>query len=280
LPNHKTGLSKPAIELSTGKGKFEFENWGGSSIPVWTYLPEGTKIHGLPILIVMHGTKRDGDRYRDEWAQIAQKNNIIIIAPSFSKKDFPKSLRYNLGNVFDKEGREINKEEQWTFSTIEPLFDAVVEALGSNQKSYTLYGHSAGAQFVHRYLFYKPNARVKRYISANAGWYTLADMDEPYPYGLLGSGLTEKNLIAALQTDVVVLLGEKDTDSHHKHLRRTPEAMRQGPHRFARGFTFYKNAEKQAKKLGVPFNWKVVVVPNAVHSNAQMAIGAIEFIDK
>jgi len=227
----------------------------------------------------MHGTNRDGGRYRDDWVKIAQKNKIIIIAPTFSKKKFPKSSGYNLGNVFDKRHQR-NEESLWAFSAIEPLFDTVVQALGGNQKEYTIYGHSAGSQFVHRYLFYKPNARVKRYIPANAGWYTLADMSEPYPYGLLGAEVSEENLKAALQKDVIVLLGENDKDSNHKHLRRTPEAQRQGPHRLARGITFYKNAESQAKKLGVPFNWKVVVVPGAAHSNAQMLIGAVDFIEK
>ena len=49
----------------------------------------------------------------------------------------------------------------------------------------------------------------------------------------------EAGLKAMLQRPLVVLLGTADTDPNHPELRRTPEAMVQGPHRFARGNFFY-----------------------------------------
>ena len=38
-----------------------------------------------------------------------------------------------------------------------------------------MFGHSAGGQFVHRFVQFKPNSRVNYAISANAGWYTVPD---------------------------------------------------------------------------------------------------------
>jgi len=274
--------SKSIISIKPGKDHFTFKNWDGPAIPVWTYVPKSVSkeqdVGSLPILIVMHGTKRDGDRYRDEWAGIAEQNGFVIVAPTFSKAEFPKSSGYNLGGVFEKDGHTMRPESKWTFSAIEPLFDEVVGTLKSQQKQYTIYGHSAGSQFVHRFLFYKPNARVKRYIPANAGWYTLADEGHTYPYGLGGAGVSQENQKAALQKDVLVLLGDQDIDANHQHLRRTPEAMWQGKHRFARGLTFFKNADKQAKLYDIPFGWKVGIVKGATHSNAQMAVGTAEFV--
>lgn len=276
--------AQTSVHIPSGKGKFNLLDWGGPKISVYTYVPTGMDESQLPILIVMHGTNRDADRYRDDWAEIAQEKGIVIVAPTFSKNKFPKAAGYNLGGVFKKEdqktGNKVYRDEsKWAFSAIEPIFDTIVAAIGSSQTEYTIYGHSAGSQFVHRFLFYKPNARVKRYLPANAGWYTRADMSEAYPYGLLNANVSEAALKAALQKDVIIMLGDEDNDAMHKHLRRTPEAMRQGPHRYARGLTFFKNAEKQAKRLGVPFGWKVGIVSGATHSNAQMAVGAAGLVE-
>ncbi len=276
--NSRTNAS-PAVFALQGKGKFKFKNWQGPNIPVWTYVPASNDISKLPILIVMHGTNRDADRYRNEWAELAKTHGFIVIAPEFSKKKFPGSSGYNLGGVFTAKTKKLRPEPIWSFSAIEPLFDTVRTALGSEQKQYTLYGHSAGAQFVHRYLFYKPDARVKLYLPANAGWYTLADPLAAYPYGLSQSNISQASLKIALQKDVMILLGDKDNNPNHKHLRRTPEALRQGAHRFARGVYFLRNAQSTADKLGVPLAWRIGVARGAKHSNAQMALAAAPLIE-
>lgn len=265
--------------LAPGPGRFELSGWGGPDLPVWTYVPIDMAVKDAPIVIVMHGTRRDADRYRDEWTALAQLNGFVVVAPEFSDRDYPTAAGYNLGNVFREEGIDPQPETEWAFSAIEPLFDIVVDILDSSQTDYTIYGHSAGSQFVHRFLLYKPETRARRYIAANAGWYTLADFDETYPYGLAGSGLDAAAMSAAFEKDVIILLGDLDNDPNHPSLRRAPEAMRQGPHRFARGVHFHNRAKAAAEALGVAFNWQVAVVRNARHSNAQMAIGAIDFIE-
>ena len=261
--------------LSEGNGRFVLVDWGGPAIPVWSYVPTQSSPATLPMVIVMHGADRDASRYRDEWSALAQLNRFVVIAPEFSKEAFPGSAGYNLGNVFDRNEHARREEKSWAFSAIEPLFDAVVRQLDSTQTEYILYGHSAGSQFVHRFLFYKPDARVKHYIAANAGWYTLPDFSEPYPYGLNGAGVDPGALKSVLQRNVVVLLGDHDNDATDSKLRRTPEALSQGAHRLARGRSFFTHAEQQAKALGVPFNWRMHVVRYARHSNGEMAIGAV-----
>lgn len=266
------------IDVKTGKSRFYFTDWAGPDIPVWMYIPKKGKIRQMPIVIVMHGAGRDGDRYRDEWAPQAEKYSFIVIAPEFSRKKFPKSRSYNLGGVFKGKDRKYQAETAWSFSAIEPLFSKVVDMLGSRQKEYTLYGHSAGSQFVHRFLLYKQNVRVKRYIAANAGWYTTPDFEENYPYGLKGAQVNKQDLKAALKKDVVILLGDKDTDKTGYNLRRTPEAMKQGVHRFERGHFFFNQANERAKELNVDFGWKLGIVRGASHHNGQMAAAAAKLI--
>lgn len=257
--------------FARGAGQFVFRDWAGPPVPVWTYAPEDKPLADLPVVVVMHGVKRDGDRYRDEWMEAAREHDLIILAPSFSDADFPNAAGYNIGNIREAEtGAQID-ERLWSFSAVDPLVAEAVGRIGGAQTSYVLYGHSAGAQFVHRYLYFKADTRADLFIVANAGWYTLPDFGPTFPYGLGGSALDPARLNAALQRNVVVLLGDRDTDETDPNLRRTPEAMAQGRHRFARGESFFETANDQAQALGVAFGWRQITVPGAHHSNAMMA---------
>ncbi|MEM7431032.1 MAG: alpha/beta hydrolase [Pseudomonadota bacterium] len=266
-------------QLRTGEiNRFEFSNWRGTALPVWMFVPDHVDPQVAPILFVMHGAKRDPHRYLREWIEPADRNGLIIIAPEFSRDDFPGSGAYNRGGVLDDNGNR-RDEAEWSFSAIEPLFDQVRTALESSRNSYSMYGHSAGSQFVHRFLFFKPQARVDRYIAANAGWYTFPSADIDFPYGLRGSGVTQQTIRNALAKQVIVLLGDADTDPNHSSLRRSPDAMRQGAHRFARGLRFFESAEHIAASQELPFQWSLDVVEGVAHSNGGMASAAAEWID-
>ena len=255
--------------LPAGKSDFTFSSWGGPPLKVWTHRPERLSAT-TPIVIVMHGAGRDGDRYRDEWAGLADTSRFILVVPEFPKADFPGAEGYNLGNVHDARGNK-NPRAVWTFSAIEPLFDEIKRRTGGAQTGYTLYGHSAGAQFVHRYLYFVPYARVTQAIAANAGWYTLPTYREAFPYGLDNAPVPTADLDAALGKNLIVLLGTADTDTQGKNLRRTPEALAQGPHRYARGHTFHAAGEARARARGTPFAWQLRYAPGVGHTNGLMA---------
>lgn len=259
-------------KLPAGAGRFEVEH-SGKKIPVWYYLP-ADNLPDAPVLIVMHGVNRDADRYRDEWLPHARERRFLLLAPEFSKQSFPSEESYSQGNVFDQHKRP-RPAEQWSFSFIEPVFDAARRTTGNRSEKYYLYGHSAGAQFVHRFLYFVPDARVANAVAANAGWWTLPDPAVDYPYGLRGSPVDAAALETMLGRPLVVLLGTKDTDPNHVHLRRTPEAMAQGPHRFARGQFFYKAGRRRAEQLAVPFRWQLATAPGVAHSDEGMAPFAV-----
>ena len=152
------------------------------------------------------------------------------------------------------------------------------QRFGMTVEGYAIYGHSAGAQFVHRFLFHVPNARVTRAVAANAGWYTMPDLATGYPYGLKDSAVTREMLEQAMQRPLTILLGEDDTDPEHPSLRRTPEALAQGLHRFARGQAFFAAGQAASLDLGVPFAWQLATVPGADHDNRLMAPAAIPYL--
>ena len=258
-----------AAGAQAASSEWQFDEWAGPPVPVRLYVPdEGSE--AAPVVVVMHGASRDAPRYFSDWQKAAEEFGFIIVVPYFSKADFKGSARYNLGHVFEAGGGNRRPQGEWTFAAIEPLFDAVVERTGSRATSYTLYGHSAGSQFVHRFLYYLPDARVDHYIAANAGWYTLPVGEFDYPYGLAGSGIGDAEVTRILQQPLTLLVGSEDRDPDASSLRKTPEAMQQGPHRLARGLTMYRIAKQRAKELDVRLNWQLFVVKDADHDNAKM----------
>jgi poly(3-hydroxybutyrate) depolymerase len=264
--------------MPIGKHQFVFSQWQGSPLKIWAYTPAEYTANSK-VLFVMHGTNRDADRYRDEWAALAQKHNLLLIVPQFNRQDFPRALGYNLGKVFtDGDYKIINPKGVWAYSAIEPLFDFVREKYGNISDSYNLYGHSAGSQFVHRFIFFVPEARVSKIVTANAGWYTTPNFNINFPYGLKNTPITKNDIIASLQKPVVVLLGEADNDPDHPSLRRAEPAMLQGKHRFKRGQHFYNQAQKAAQDYQVGFEWKLASVPKVGHSNGLMAQAAIKYL--
>ncbi len=263
------------VTMPSGAGSFPFTR-AGKTINVWYYVP-GHVTRETPVQIVMHGVKRDAERYRNDWQRHAQEHGFILVAPEFSEALFPGSDNYNLGGIMDGKGRRM-AAEKGAFSFIAPLFEAVKQATGSRTPKFNLFGHSAGAQFVHRYLLFMPDAPVKAAVAANAGWWTMPDLSVRFPYGLQDSPLDETGLKAALQRPLIILLGTLDTDPNHPELRRTPEAMAQGPHRWARGHKFFEEAQARARSFGIPLTWRLEAASGVAHEDKGMADFAVRLL--
>jgi poly(3-hydroxybutyrate) depolymerase len=271
------------ITIAPGAGHFLFQDpktATGKTLPVWTYRPKGFT-PDTPILFVMHGVNRNADDYRDNWIALAEANNLLIVAPEFSKDNFPKSWAYNLGNVMSRADGRLHPtpRKDWSFPIIDRIFAAVRAATGSHRTTFSIFGHSAGAQFVHRYLTFTGGPKVDLAIAANAGWYTLPTGTETFPYGLGQTAVTDAQVKTAFGKKLIILLGEADT-KQDRNLRQTVEAMHQGPTRLARGKNYFETSRKAAEKMGVPFNWRMVFVPGIGHSNAGMAEPAAALVKK
>ena len=267
------------VKLARGLGSFVFDGYAplaDKPITVWYFSPKAIPSE-LPIVFVFHGNARDADNYRDAWVSPADEHQLLVFAPEFDEGFFPGSAGYAQGNTFDDSNNAVS-EELWTFSYVEPLFDYVKELVASDAEEYYVYGHSAGSQFVHRFLLFKPDNRVARAVAANAGWYTLPDLTESFPYGLRNSGLTEDDLDAYLSQPLVVLLGERDTDPNSPGLRQTSRARAQGAHRFARGQYFHAAGGSASTTRGVPLAWQLDTVPNVGHSSTRMTPPAARII--
>jgi len=275
-------VARPAsADLAAGTGKFVYvdkANNPDKPVTVWYHRPEGTD-NAVPVVFVMHGVRRNGETYRDNWIDLADENKFMVVVPEFSKKAFPGSWRYNMGNVFYAAGGR-KPVDEWAFTYIESIFETLRRDHKLAAEKYDIFGHSAGSQFVHRMVLFMPNARIRTAIAANAGWYTMVDPQVAMPYGLAETETDSARIREALGTRLIVLLGEADNDPNHRFLRRATEAMAQGAHRFERGHTFFATARKFAESIGAPFAWELETVPGVGHSNRKMAPAAARLLGR
>lgn len=264
-------------ELPTGPSRIEIAEPSGARpelpLPVWVYRPAAWAPGG-PVLAVMHGLGRNADHYRDDWAPLAERHGMLLLVPEFSDAKYPGVAWYNYGGAVDAAGAP-RPREAWSFFALDRAVSAVQRAAGAPEGPFALFGHSAGSQFVHRYLLLTGAPRVGAIVIANAGSYTLPLTDRAFPEGLAGFPGAEAALRTAFARPVVVALGEADTDPNHPSLPRQPWARAQGPYRYARGQYFFGVARQQAAAMGAPFAWRVLSVPGVAHNNAGMAAASI-----
>jgi pimeloyl-ACP methyl ester carboxylesterase len=258
-------------------GDFSF-SWEGplasQPIRVWYHAPDDPS--SAQILMVMTGAHRDGEGYREDWLPLVKERNTLLLVLEFPKDDYPGASSYNQGNLLDSDG-DINPPEAWTFNIVEALFAAVVQETGSTADDYALFGHSAGGQFVHRFMEFTEENHVRVAVAANAGWYTMPDQDVEFPHGLKKSPLSSKELRESFSRRLIIMVGADDIDPQDALLQRDRKTDAQGNNRLSRGLNFYQ-ASRNAAKESDDFNWALIVVPGAAHEHKRMAEAAAPLI--
>lgn len=241
----------------------------GRPITLHCYRAPGHAPDG-PVVFVQHGMGRNGDEYRDFWVPAADRHGLLIVAPTYSNAAWPDAEAYNNGLPRDAAGAP-RPRAAWGFAAL-PRILAQLRAAGLTTRATAhLFGHSAGGQFVHRLLATQGAGPFGPIAIGNPGWYTLPDLDLPYPAGLGGLGLAAADLAAFLAAPLLILAGEGDIETTAGNLPRTPEALAQGPHRFARAGFFHRAGLAAAARLGLACGWRLQPVPHIGHDGAAMS---------
>jgi len=255
-------------EISIGSGTFIF-SFNNIDIEVFYHVPAAYSASSK-VVFALHGGNRDAEGVRNNMIQKSIEYNFVLIAPKFSSQNFSLGDGYNLGNVYEDGDNPststLNDEDEWSFSVIEPLFDSVVSSLSLTEEKYNLFGFSAGAQFVHRFIQFKPNARFNKVVAGAAGWYTVPDNNIPFPYGLDNSILTNTNLGNLLSKDLYIQVGALDNDPNSVGLRHNEYADAQGLNRITRAVHFFENGQNIAESSNYNLNWSLHIIQGAGHN--------------
>lgn len=255
-------------EIGIGSGTFIF-SFNNVDIEVFYHVPVSYTASSK-VVFALHGGSREAEGVRNNMIQKSIEYNFVLIAPKFSSQNFSLGDGYNLGNVYEDGDNPststLNDEEEWSFSIIEPLFDSVVSSLSLIEEKYNLFGFSAGAQFVHRFIQFKPNARFNKVVAGAAGWYTVPDNNIPFPYGLDNSILTNNNLSNLLSKDLYIQVGALDNDPNSVGLRHNEYADAQGLNRVTRAVHFFQSGQNIAESNNYNLNWSLHIIQGAGHN--------------
>ena len=254
--------------------KFTYNVWDKPDLDVYYHLPEIINDE-TKILFVIHGNSRNADNYLNTWIKLAKDKNYAIFAPHFKRSQF---ISFNTLQMSTSSGRIRNEANLYLNNSIDLLFDHIKPLFDLSQDSYDIYGHSAGAQFVHRYLLFSNSPKVNRAVAANAGWYTFLDGSN-FPYGINNPPIdfNSQNVINFLNMDLHIHIGSADTDISSS-VNQSEGANNQGLNRFQRANNFFNYTTKIVEKNDLNYNWSFLVVEGVAHSNSRMSKAAAEVI--
>ena len=254
--------------------KFTFTSWNKPDLDVFYHLPN-TIDNNTKILFVIHGNSRNADDYLNTWIKLAKGQNIAIFAPHFKRTSF---ISFNTLQMSTSSGRIRTDKNLYLNNSIDILFDFIKSKFSLSQELYNIYGHSAGAQFVHRYLLMSDKPKVKTAVAANAGWYTFLDGSN-FPYGLSNPPINfnSSNVRDFLQMDFHVLIGSADTDITSS-VNQSNGANNQGANIFQRANNFFSYTQKIVDQNKLEFNWSFQIVNGVAHSNPRMSRAAAKIL--
>lgn len=205
-------------------------------LPCWIALPDSNGSYDTPI-IAIHGIKRDARIQAELYATYARSKNKPVIAPIFSKENWP---RY----------QQVVRSGRADLALLD-LLQELRNADIVQTKTFDLVGFSGGAQFSHRFAMLYPQM-VSRLIIASAGWYTFPDQ-RSFPYGLgkrkglhdWGSQI-DMQLEQFLNIPIIVAVGENDCKKDRNTRSSQKTDKQQGTNRLERAKRWVDSLHKAA----------------------------------
>lgn len=289
--------------LPEGVGSFHLSDNGAAGLTVHYVRPKSFS-SSSSILLVIPGAGRNSDDYRDAWIDAACASGTLVAALGYSEEryDFAaynmdgtiSNLQFdnpNFSRVSDTattvtlEDADIRfdvvtNREDWIFDDFDRVFEHLLRTTNSDQKTYDIFGHSAGGQVLHRLAIFAPQSKARVIIAANSGFYTVPDLSQTLPTGIKGTGLTETDLSPAFSTHLVLMLGSLDNnDQAGGTLLHTPHIdQSQGLGRLDRGQSFYEHARDEAARIAADFHWQLQIIDGVGHDYRAMSAAAADYL--
>ncbi|RNB79151.1 alpha/beta hydrolase [Brevibacillus nitrificans] len=118
------------------------------------------------LLVVIHGTERSAQLYRDEFKQFSEETGAVILAPLFPA---------GIGEPGELNSYKMIKYRDIRFDhVLLAMIQELTERYGISGEKFLLFGFSGGGQFVHRFYYLHPDRLLAVSVAA-PGNVTLLD---------------------------------------------------------------------------------------------------------
>lgn len=265
-----------ASVLPTGEGMFTYKDYppfADRPVDVHYYIPASGDVKQMPIIFVFEGADRGYSYLLESWKQEAEKHNFMVFILHFDLKAYPFSDYQGIGLM--DEGHAIRPAGEQTPILIDKIFEHIRQCLGSQRKGYMMYGHSAGGQFIQRFMLFYDSSYVEKAVIGSPGWYTFPDTSQDFPYGVRNIPYVTPEVIKKyLNKSIILQLGTADT-IRESYLRKTPGAEAQGRDRYDRGNQFYQYLHQVAAERDWACNWQKIDEQGVGHNSAEMGKRAV-----
>ena len=207
----------------------------------------------------------------------AKDKHYMVFIPQFNMKDYPLHLYQEVG-VMDKKHTVLTPKNKTTASMVDRIFEYIKRHTSTLRNDFQIYGHSAGGQFVQRFMLFHDSPYVSRAVIGSPGWYTFPDKSTNFPYGIKDIPYIDSTTLKCyMNKDIVIQTATLDT-VREWFLRKTPEADAQGRNRLERGKRFYSYCQKYAAQHNWPFRWRMQNVVNVNHDAILMGKAASDIL--
>tara|TARA_B100001027_G_C16248973_1_gene323460 strand:+ start:106 stop:963 length:858 start_codon:yes stop_codon:yes gene_type:complete len=253
--------------------KILYASWDKPDVEIFYTLPKEIN-NQTKVLFIIHGNSRDVKKYLNLWLEDAKDKNVILVAPHFTKENYP---NFGTLQIAKSSGKILNDQSNNLTNSISSFFTYFKSKYNLESSTYRIFGFSAGSQFVHRYLMYGKDTRTEKAVLGSAGWYTFLN-EEKYPYGTKNMPIEKERYEWFLSRRVLFILGNKDNDPNHPTLNLSKGAKKQGNNRYERGQNYFDNLLNFSQKNKIPFRWRYKVVPSLDHNTEMLSKNAIPFL--
>ena len=237
-----------------------FAYWDKPDVEIFYITPE--KINkDTKVIFVIHGNSRNAEDYLSAWIPHVKNKNVIVAAPQFRKIDY---RYFFLLEMAESSGKVNSNKNEYINNSISLFFNYFKSKFSLSAETYRMFGHSAGAQFTHRYMLLSMDNRISNSVIANAGWYTFITDDE-FPYGINNSPINISNdqIKWFMSQKVNLLIGSDDIG--FRSVNSSKGANLQGLTRVDRAANYFDSLIMNAESRGYALRWNYRVLDRVDH---------------
>lgn len=237
-----------------------FAYWDKPDVEIFYITPEIIN-KDTKVIFVIHGNSRNAEDYLSVWIPHVTNKNVIVAAPQFRKIDF---RYFFLLEMAESSGKVNSNKNEYINNSISLFFNYLKSKFSLSTETYSMFGHSAGAQFTHRYMLLSMDNRISNTVIANAGWYTFITDDE-FPYGINNSpiNISNEQIKWFMSKKANLLIGSDDIG--FKSVNSSKGANLQGLTRVDRAANYFDSLIMNAESRGYALRWNYRVLERVDH---------------